>query len=216
MAEYASNSNRSKEAAEQNDIPEQRARGVAQGRKGTPAPEKKGFSKFLDRIVKSETGEDLEGYFMRSVADMICHGIGVIADLISDTVNIKFTGSPVNRRSGRSGARASYRQYYEDDDDDDYRPRKKKQRVMTVENYEDVIFDDRGEAETALEELLDILDKFNVVSVKDLYDASRIKGADYQTNKFGWTDLDGAHVVRIRDDKGRICYTLALPKPTSI
>lgn len=207
MAEYPGNSDRGREQ----EAPEKRVTGIVKGRKASDIPEKGGLAKFIDRIVKNETGETLEGIFTRGITDILTQGVSTVADMISDTISVKLTGNTTRsgKRRGGSGARVSYRDYYEDDEEDD-RGYRKKTKAAGVGNYNDIIFDSRGDAEVVLEKMFEMLDTFEVISVADLYDLAEIKH-DYQTNKYGWTDLRGSHVERIRDG-----YVLALPNATSI
>lgn len=68
----------------------------------------------------------------------------------------------------------------------------------TVYDYEDVIFSTYGEAENVLNCMEELLDRYGVVSVGDMYDLCNVS-SDWTDNKYGWTDLHGANIVRIRD-----------------
>lgn len=65
----------------------------------------------------------------------------------------------------------------------------------------------RPEAETVLDNLYDILNKYDVVSVSDLYELVGIT-PQHTDQKWGWTTLQGAGVSRMRDG-----YLLNLPEP---
>jgi hypothetical protein len=53
----------------------------------------------------------------------------------------------------------------------------------------------------------DIINRYGVVSVGDLYDLAGISTTNYTVNKYGWTNIRSAHVVRTRDG-----YLLKLPR----
>lgn len=74
-----------------------------------------------------------------------------------------------------------------------------------------IIFDNRGEAETVLEHMDDIIAKYGYCSIADLYDLVGYT-SDYTDTKAGWTDLRGVSSIT-RDRYG---YTLKLPKPVTI
>ena len=70
----------------------------------------------------------------------------------------------------------------------------------------DIILDNRGEAEEVLLRMDEIVATYGTVSVADLYDLVGITGA-YTDNKYGWTDIRSASVVRVRDG-----YMIKLPR----
>lgn len=71
----------------------------------------------------------------------------------------------------------------------------------------DLEFDTRSDALEVLENLKDLLDEYQVVSVMDLYSSSGLK-TDPTQDKWGWYDLDEAEVIRTREG-----WVLNLPKP---
>lgn len=76
--------------------------------------------------------------------------------------------------------------------------------------YDDIVFDSRGEAETVLDQMIDIVTTYDRCSVADLYDLVGFI-SDYTDNKVGWTDIKKASVVRVRAG-----YALKLPKPVTL
>jgi len=69
----------------------------------------------------------------------------------------------------------------------------------------DVVLSSKEEAELVIERLADILDKYDVVSLADLYDLLGLQ-TSHVDNKWGWTDLRGVTVRQIRTG-----YLLELP-----
>ena len=55
------------------------------------------------------------------------------------------------------------------------------------------------------------INQYQIVSVADLYDLAGITCRSYTANKYGWTDLRSAKVVRTRDG-----YILQLPRTVQI
>lgn len=78
-------------------------------------------------------------------------------------------------------------------------------RARTTHDFREIIIEDRGEAERVLDELGNILDSFDMVTVNDLYTMVDITG-NFTDDKYGWTDLRGARVERVRGG-----YLLNLP-----
>ena len=52
----------------------------------------------------------------------------------------------------------------------------------------------------------DLIETYGLVSVADFYDLVGVTG-DYTDNKYGWTDLRNANVIRVRDG-----YMIKLPR----
>ena len=83
-------------------------------------------------------------------------------------------------------------------------------RSRTMTDFQDLIFESRGEAEEVLTNLLDLIADYGVASVADLYDLVGITGP-FTDNKYGWTDLRTASVSRTREG-----YIINLPKAIAI
>lgn len=75
-------------------------------------------------------------------------------------------------------------------------------------NYQDVVCPDLTRAETLLANMYDLLNRYNRVSVADLYEAAGIRTSP-SDERFGWATLDGARISKTRDG-----FVLELPRPT--
>lgn len=86
---------------------------------------------------------------------------------------------------------------------------KSPERVHPSGNYrfEEVLYPSRADAERALDVMIEILDRYQVCTVSDLYSASDITGS-YTDNNYGWDDISSAKIVRFNDG-----WLLKLPKP---
>ena len=71
---------------------------------------------------------------------------------------------------------------------------------------DDIILESRGEAEDVLERMDELIATYQLVSVADFYDLVGVSG-NYTDNKYGWTDIRNASVIRVRDG-----YMIKLPK----
>lgn len=78
------------------------------------------------------------------------------------------------------------------------------------QDFDDLLFDSRGEAELVLDQLRDIMDRYQVVSVSDLYESCHLP-APHTANKYGWTALNGARIQRVPDG-----YLLIMPMATPL
>lgn len=76
-------------------------------------------------------------------------------------------------------------------------------------DFGELVIQSRGEAEEVLERLFDILNKYETVTVADLYELTGI-APTHTDHKWGWTDLSGSQLDRLRGGGG---YRLDLPAP---
>lgn len=72
-------------------------------------------------------------------------------------------------------------------------------------NFKEVILEDRAEAEEVLTDMYGLLDRFQMVTVADVYGLVG-EDSDFIDSKWGWTNLDGAKASRVRGG-----YMLILP-----
>jgi|SRR5580765_333726 hypothetical protein len=74
-------------------------------------------------------------------------------------------------------------------------------------NFDEIVLDQRTEAEEVIDRMFDLVSRYESASVADLYELVGLASA-HTDNKWGWTDLSGAGVTRIRGG-----YLLDLPEP---
>ena len=79
-------------------------------------------------------------------------------------------------------------------------------RTSSGYSYDDIVVDTRGEAETVLMRMDEIMEEYETVRVADLYDLVGITG-NYTDNNYGWTNIKNAQVVRVRDG-----YKIKMPR----
>lgn len=89
------------------------------------------------------------------------------------------------------------------------------QRVMSRQararhNFDEIVLDKRSEAEEVIDRLFDLVSRYDQATVADLYELVGLS-ATHTDHKWGWTDLMGAGVARIRGG-----YLLDLPDPEPI
>ena len=201
MDEYPSNSFRAK--MQQQTEPEAKVEKVVSGTVKTKS--KSGITKFTDIFFASDIAsvktyiwqEILVPAFRRTLSEVMKNGTDML--IFSDAEKRK-KETPANRYS--------YRNYYDRPEEsrrDSYR-----QQTRSGYSYNDVIFDNRGDAEEVLNRMDELIDKFGIVSVADLYDMAGITG-NYTDNKYGWTDISNAKAVRVQDG-----YVLKLPRAMPI
>lgn len=171
---------------------------------GTAKTKKKSdLHKFTDIFV-SEDISNVKTYIFMDV--LVPAMKKALSDIVTNGIEMLLYGESGRSKRSSSGSKVSYRDYgraYDDRRDRD-RP---SARTRSGYSYEEVILDSRTEAQDVLDELDAIIDKYGMVSVADLYEMVGITGV-HTDNKYGWTDIRNASVVRIRDG-----YMLKLPRP---
>ena len=83
-------------------------------------------------------------------------------------------------------------------------------RNRATHNFEEIILATRPEAEEVIDRLFDLVSRYESATVADLYELVGVS-SNYTDDKWGWTNLQGASAVRIREG-----YLLDLPKPEPI
>jgi hypothetical protein len=78
--------------------------------------------------------------------------------------------------------------------------------TVRTQSLDDILFATRVEADAVVGKMYDILNGYESVSVSDLYTLINWSPS-YTDQKWGWTDLHGTDVRRVRDG-----YVLVLPK----
>lgn len=130
----------------------------------------------------------------------------LIYDAICNSVRMLLYGSAggSSEKGTSSISRPAYRKAF-----DDARNNKPLEGYSRKTPYEDVVTDDRGDAEDILQTMDEIADTYGVARIADLYE---IAGFDTKPtdNNYGWTreSVKRAKVVRINDG-----YLLKFPRP---
>lgn len=194
---YPANSNVSKQEAKP-AAEEKRATKVVKGNVRTKTNE---VRKFTDVFI-SEDINNVKSYILM---DVLVPAIKkAVADIVTNGIEMILYGSTSKGRNSSSGSKVSYRNYYDSRDD------RRETKTRSGLDYDDFVFDSRGEAEAVLSQMGDIIERFKYVTVADLYDMVD-KVPPFTANKYGWTSIRNADVVRDRDG-----YRLKLPRAMQI
>ena len=110
-----------------------------------------------------------------------------------------------------AGSKVSYQRYYDDPRRDDRRNYNQRPRPVAGFEFDDIIFDNRGDADLVLDQLESAIANYGMASVLDLYDLAGLTCQNYMADKYGWTDIQSARVARTRDG-----YILQLPRAIQI
>lgn len=169
---------------------------------GSAKTKKNELRKLTDVFISEDVKNVKEYVFM----DVLIPAIKkAIVDIVTDGVNMIFYGGNAHRGgSGSSASKISYNRYY--DRKDERRPNDS-HRTLSGYSYDDVTLESRAEAEEVLTRMSELIDTYGEVSVADLYDLVGVT-CEYTDNRYGWTSVSSAKVVRTRDGR----YLIDLPK----
>lgn len=202
MDEYKPNSHLYKENRK-NPPAEKKVEKVVSGKVKT---KKNDVRKFTDIFISEDINNVKEYVFMDVLVPAIKKAI---SDVVRDSIDMILYGeSGRNNRKTTNGNYVSYRSY--SDPRDNQRSSSNTRSASSRLNYEDIIFNTKGEAEAALRQMCDILDQYQVVTVADLYDMCDLT-APFTANNYGWTNLSRAYTDRVRDG-----YVIRLPRAVVI
>lgn len=169
---------------------------------GTAKLKKKSeLSKFTDVFI-SEDASNVKSYIFTDV--LIPAVKKLISDIVRDGIDMVLYGGN-GRRERKDGYRADYISYNSYSDKKGGRA-SSASRPRTTYRYDDIVLDNRGDAEDVLDRLCEAVDRYGTVAIADLYELVGVTGS-YTDNKYGWTNLQSASVERVRDG-----YLIKLPK----
>ena len=195
MEEYKSNSDKARK--------EQSEKKVEAVITGAAKTRKKGeMQKFADVFI-AEDANNVKSYILMEV--IVPAVKKAISDIVTTGIDMILYGEAGRSNRNNGAQKVSYRNYY-DQSADRVRAGSGSNRRSSID-YDDIVFDTRGDAESVLDAMHDIIAQYGTVSVADLYDLARVPNDNFTMNRYGWTTLNGAQPVRVRDG-----YILKLPR----
>lgn len=174
------------------------------------------------RFMETFAGADSKSVLEYVVMDvMVPAAKDMIADAVSQGVERKLFGEvrSASRRAGgfRPGGVAGFTAYNRMTpgasarrEPMDPRGPSISRRARATHNFDEIILATRAEANEVLDGLYNVVSQYEVASVADLYEMVDLP-SNFTDNKWGWTDLRGAEVTRVRSG-----YLLDLPRPEPI
>ena len=203
---YAPNSHKYREEQKQKDATtdEKRVQKVVK----TPAKTKKNdIRKFADIFI-SEDITNVKNYIFMDV--LVPAVKKAIYDIVTNGIDMFLYGGSGKNKSSSSGSKVSYRNYYDQKSSGSTYRGSENTRSSNGFEYDDIIFDNRGEAEAVKQQMHDAIGRYGVVTVADLYDMADLT-PPYTSQKYGWMSVSSVEVVRVRDG-----YMLKLPRAVPI
>lgn len=165
---------------------------------------KSSLSKFADTFIE-EDKDTVVGYLLSEV--LIPSFKKMVSDTIKTGIDKMLYGDAEVSRSNSPASKISYNKYY--NDKSSYSRSSSTAPVANRRDtyeYNNIVLETRGDAEAVLMGMDDIIAKYEIVSVADLYDLVGIAGS-YTDYKYGWTDIRSARIERVRDG-----YVIRMPK----
>lgn len=200
MENYKPNSNRFKEEQKSNER-EKRVEKVVTGKVVTKQKSK--FSKVANEFVSGDA-HSVGSYVVRDV--LIPALKKLISDIVTDGTDILLYGESGKRGRRSTADRFSYSNCYNGSST----ARSNNGPLTSRYSYDDIVLTSRGEAQDVLDRMFELMDTYGLVRVADLYDLVGITGS-YTDNKYGWTNIQSAEIVRVRDG-----YLIKMPRAMPI
>lgn len=170
------------------------------------------------RFAETFFGENLKNVFKWLAEEVLLPAAkDTVTDVVSQGVerliygDARSTSRRTGYRPGGSHGPVSYNRF--SSSQPPFRreePRQISYRSRASHDFEEIVLATRHEAEEVISRMFDIVAKYEQASVSDLYCLVDIS-PKFTDEKWGWTDLRGAGVTRIRNG-----YLLDLPRPEAL
>lgn len=198
------NSHKRREEAKQTQVQTtngKRAEKVVHGKVKT----KKNDMRKLTDIFIAEDAANVKNYILM---DVLVPAIKkAIYDIVVNSLDMSLFGGRGNGKRPTAD-KVSYRDYngVSRRDERSY----SSSRTTSGYSYDDIVLETRGEAEAVLSRMDELMEEYQIVRVADLYDLVGMTG-EYTDNKYGWTNIRNAEIVRTRDG-----YMIKMPRALPI
>lgn len=202
---YPPNSHKYKEEQKNAAPEEKRVQKVVK----TPVKTKKNeIRKFADIFISEDVSSVKNYIFMDVLVPAIKKAI---YDIVTNGIDMFLYGGSGRGKSNSSGQKVSYGSYYDRKNNNNGNNRgSENNKNRNGFDYDEIVFNNRGEAEAVKDQMQATIGRYGVVTVADLYDMVDLS-APYTSQKYGWMDVSNTEVVRVRDG-----YVLKLPRAVPI
>lgn len=195
--DFKSNSHKSKENARVKEKAEKVISGTATRKKKSE----------VSKLASSVMAEDAKNVWQYVTQDVLIPSLKkAISDIVTNGIDMLLYGETgVSKRTTSSGqTRIPYRNYYDRNNSTSTGATRVSHSSY---DFDDVIVDNRAEAERILRSMDAQIADFGSVTVADMYDLAGLN-SNWTDNKYGWTNINAAEAVRVRDGR----YVLKMPK----
>lgn len=177
---------------------------------GVTRRKKSPIKRFADTFFGGSSPRDIWAYVLLDV--LVPAGRDMIASAAREGIELFVypDGRRMSARHSSSRSNIHSRVRYDVISGPSGRPRERdiSRRARGSHDFDEIILDSRVEAEEVIQQLFEYLERYEEVSVWQLYGLVGIT-PNYTDQKYGWLDLRGLRPVRTRGGQ----YLLDLPKP---
>lgn len=167
------------------------------------------------RMSQNLIGGDAQSVWGYVVGDVLGPAFrDMIADAVTGGVERMIFGESSPGRSrrsrGNSVGHTAYNRYASSSSTRSSRDEPRRdisRRARANHSFDEIILPNRVDAEEVIDRLYEMVEKYEVATVMDLYGLVGVP-SNYTDDKWGWTDLRNADVSRVKGG-----YLLNLPKP---
>ena len=205
---YPPNSFKHREEQKRAAAEEKRITKVAKG----PVKTKKNEARKLANVFISEDVKNVRDHIF---LDVVVPAVKkVVYDIITNGIDMILYGGTGKGKSNSNGVRVSYQGFY---DQKRNAPGSQNRvadnsRSASKLDYEDLVFSNRGDAELVKQQMQDVIGRYGVVTISDMYEmADPNLTPPFTGHKYGWMDVSSAYADRVRDG-----YVLKLPRAVPI
>lgn len=180
-------------------------------------PERKeddGFAKKAENFFEPIVNDVIIPSAQDTILDIVQSILGGIMNGIASAI----TGEPVSNRSvpvrrNSHNGHTDYNSISHSSESSRRRKNRDDARVTETTRLRDLRVGSRADAVAVIEQLYDILEKYNQVTCNDLYGLEEIdKTCPYTYTNFGWTDLGNAGIISNSDGT----WSFDLPRPVQL
>lgn len=174
--------------------------------KGQVKIKKEPLSRKFSNVFLSDTVDNVKSYI---IFDVIVPGIrDLIYSMITNGSDMLIYGRSGGNKGSGGGSKRDYTKFTRGSSGWSNNEPRRGGNPRDRHAYNDIIFDNRGDAREVLDCMSDILERFKMVSVADFYELAHAEECEtYADRKYGWYDLSGADIARDRDG-----YRIIFPK----
>jgi len=206
MENYANNSLKARSA----DAEPKAEKKVEQVYTGAVVRRKKPLSKRFAEIFVAGDGQSVIGYIFKDV--LVPSIQEMVTTAATQGIERMIFGESRTRTPSRSFGRAGHVSYngYSSPTRANAPVRQMSHRARSIHDFDEIVLETRVEATDVLDSLFEILSKYQLVTVADMYNVVGISPSPQDT-QFGWVDLRGSKVEHVREG-----YLLSLPAPEPV
>lgn len=164
------------------------------------------------RMAETFTGDDAQSVGQYVLFEVLLPAFkNMVADAVTGGVErLMFGDSRGRRGSSSSYSKASYTPYNRMSSSSSDRDRERRTSTRVRHGHEEIIVDNRDDANDIISQLIDLIERFDVATVPDLY-AMIDKTPNFTDEKYGWTDIHDMRRVEVR--RLRDGWLIDLPRP---